>query len=369
MLETTEVRTDSVRENWRAMVEEYQKPETGKSVWQIINSFVPFVVLWYLMYLSLDVSYFLTVLLAIPVAGLTFRIFIIQHDCGHGSFFASRKANDVLGSICGVVTLTPYFYWRKHHAIHHANSGKLDDARGIGEIYTMTVQEYAALPWWKRLGYRIYRNPFFLFVLVPTLLFTVMYRFYHPFLAKKWKRERNSVIWTDLAILALVIVLSLMIGFRQFLLVQIPITIIASTLGVWFFYVQHQFEEAYFAQVGDWEYSDAALHGSSFFKLPKVVQWFSGNIGFHHIHHLSPRIPNYKLEECHEENEKLQEVYEISMISSFRSIPLALWDEESKELISFRQFKQMQKEKPAQQKQSILSVYDPTPKPIQNSDS
>ena len=176
MLETTEVRTDSVRENWRAMVEEYQKPETGKSVWQIINSFVPFVVLWYLMYLSLDVSYFLTVLLAIPVAGLTFRIFIIQHDCGHGSFFASRKANDVLGSICGVVTLTPYFYWRKHHAIHHANSGKLDDARGIGEIYTMTVQEYAALPWWKRLGYRIYRNPFFLFVLVPTLLFTAQWR-------------------------------------------------------------------------------------------------------------------------------------------------------------------------------------------------
>ncbi len=187
--------------------------------------------------------------------------------------------------------------------------------------------------------YRLYRNPFILFTISPTILFVVLYRLYHPFHARRWKKERASVLWTNVAIAAVVVILSLLIGFKQFLLVQVPLTILASTLGTWFFYVQHQFEDAYWEHTGNWEYTRAALQGSSFYKLPKILQWFSGNIGFHHVHHLSPRIPNYNLQKCHNENPELQDVVVLTVQSSFKTATLSLWDEEEKKLVSFRHLK------------------------------
>jgi omega-6 fatty acid desaturase (delta-12 desaturase) len=306
---------------------------------QVSNTFIHFFLLWYVMYLSLDYSYWLTLALALPAAGFLIRIFIIQHDCGHGSFFNNRKGNDYLGSICGVLTLTPYFYWRKSHAIHHATASNLEH-RGVGDIYTMTVKEYLQQSRWGRLKYRLYRNPFILFILSPAILFIIIHRFPLPeSWSKSWKRERASVWWTNLAIALVILTLGLTIGFKAFFLVQLPITILAATAGTWMFFVQHQFEDTYWAKEGEWDYALAALKGSSYYKLPKLLQWFTGNIGFHHIHHLSPRIPNYLLEKCHEENPQFQHVVVLTLWSSFKTIFLSLWDEEQERLVSFGQLK------------------------------
>jgi omega-6 fatty acid desaturase (delta-12 desaturase) len=323
---------------WAALVAKYQTPNTWKSIGQVGNTFVPFFLLWYLMVLSLDYSYWLTLGLALPAAGLLVRIFIIQHDCGHGSFFKSRKANDYLGSVCGILTLTPYHYWRKSHAIHHATASNLAQ-RGVGDIYTMTVNEYLQQSTWGRLKYRLYRHPLILFILGPVLLFFVFYRFPHTEATKSWQRERASVWWTNVALGAVVVALSLTIGFKAFLLVYLPITLLAVTLGTWLFFVQHQFEDTYWVQADEWDYTLAALKGSSYYKLPWVLQWFTGNIGLHHIHHLSPRIPNYLLQKCHEENPEFQQVVVLTLWSSFRTIFLSLWDEEQGRLVSFRQLK------------------------------
>lgn len=325
---------------WRAGVSDYETAYTWKSIWQISNTLIPFLISWYLMYLSLDYGYWLTLLLAIPAAGFMVRIFIIQHDCGHGSFFKSNKVNNIIGSIFGVITLTPYYYWRKSHAIHHAHAGNLD-RRGIGDIYTMTVNEYLQTSKWKRLQYRIYRHPLLLFTVSSTIVFVVLNRFYHPE-SKNWKKERASVHGTNLAIASIVLILSSLIGWKAFLMVQVPLTILSSTVGIWFFYVQHQFEETYWENAGDWEYSIAALQGSSYYQLPKVLQWFSGNIGFHHIHHLSPRIPNYLLEKCHEENPLFQEVATLTLWSSIKTCFLTLWDEKHKKLVGFSHLKNLQ---------------------------
>lgn len=320
---------------WAALVAKYQIPNTWKSIGQVGNTFIPFFLLWYVMVLSRGYSYWLTLALALPTAGFLVRIFIIQHDCGHGSFFKSRKANDYLGSVCGVLTLTPYYYWRKSHAIHHASSGNLTQ-RGISDIYTMTVSEYLQQSPWRRLRYRLYRHPLILFVLFPPVLFFILYRFPHPE-TKFWKRERASVWWTNVALGTLVAVLSLTIGFKAFLLVYLPIMLVAFTVGTWMFFVQHQFEDTYWTGEDDWDYTLAALQGSSYYKLPKVLQWFTGNIGFHHIHHLSPRIPNYLLQKCYDENPEFQETFVLTLWSSFKTIFLSLWDEDQQQLVSFRQ--------------------------------
>jgi omega-6 fatty acid desaturase (delta-12 desaturase) len=322
---------------WTALVAKYQAPSVWRSIGQVTNTFVPFFLLWILMYLSLSYSYLLTLALAIPTAGLLARIFIIQHDCGHGSFFKSRKANDYLGSFCGVLTFTPYYYWRKSHAIHHATAGNLAE-RGIGDIYTMTVREYLQLSRWGRLKYRLYRHPLFLFVIVPTILFVILYRFPHPD-SKSWKRERASVWWTNVALAVVITLLCLIIGVKAFLMIHVPVMLLAATLGTWMFFVQHQFEDTYWAAEEDWDYTLAALRGSSYYKLPKILQWFTGNIGFHHIHHLSPRIPNYLLEKCHEENPLFQQVVVLTLWSSFQTIFLSLWDEEQRRLVGFRHLK------------------------------
>lgn len=335
---STQPATSGQQSVWKNLVAKYQTADTWKSIWQLGNSFIPFFILWYLMFLSLGVGYWLTLILSLPTAGFLVRQFIIQHDCGHGSFFKSRKANDWVGMACSLFTWTPYYYWQKSHAIHHANAGNLEH-RGIGDIYTMTVDEYLQQSRWGRLKYRLYRNPFILFVLVPTLLFVLFYRFPSS-QAKAMKRVRSSIYWTNLAIALLVGGLIWLIGVKAFLLVHAPVIIIAASAGTWLFFVQHQFEDTYWASDDNWNYTLAALQGSSYYKLPKLLQWFTGNIGFHHIHHLSPRIPNYLLEQCHDENPMFQEIVILTLGSSLKSIRLSLWDEEEKKLIGFRQLKQ-----------------------------
>jgi omega-6 fatty acid desaturase (delta-12 desaturase) len=290
------------------------------------------------MYLSLDVSYWLTLALSLPTAGFLMRLFIIQHDCGHGSFFNSRKANDLVGLFCSLFTWTPYYYWQKSHAIHHANAGNLEQ-RGIGDIYTMTVSEYLQQSTWGKFKYRLYRNPLILFVLVPTVLFVVLYRF-PTSQTTAMKRVQSSIYWTNLALVLLVGGMIWLIGLKALLLIHTPILIIASSVGAWLFFVQHQFEDTYWANSDAWDYTLAALQGSSYYKLPKILQWFTGNIGFHHIHHLSPKIPNYLLEKCHDENPMLRETVVLTLRSSLKSMALTLWDEEQKKLIGFHQIKQ-----------------------------
>jgi omega-6 fatty acid desaturase (delta-12 desaturase) len=232
-----------------------------------------------------------------------------------------------------VFTLTPYYQWRRSHAIHHATAGNLD-RRDIHDVYTMTVREYLSKDFWGRLRYRLYRNPITLFVLFPMTLFVVLYRFPSPISRRK---DKIQVLWNNVAVMTLIVVLSLLLGWKEFLMVHVPIMVIASTLGTWLFFVQHQFEDTYWAQQEEWSYEDAALKGSSFYKLPKLLQWFTGNIGFHHIHHLSPRIPNYALEKCHEENPEFQNVTVLTLGSSLRMTFLTLWDEERKKLVSYRE--------------------------------
>ncbi|MDQ3248059.1 MAG: fatty acid desaturase [Chloroflexota bacterium] len=319
---------------WTKMVAQYQQPDVRTSIWQVINSFGGFLLTWCLMWLSLRYSYVLTLALSVPAAGFLMRIFIIQHDCGHGSFLKSRSVSDVIGTIAGILTLTPYRFWRKSHAIHHASASNLEE-RGVGDVYTMTVSEYLEASRWERLKYRVYRNPVFLFGIVPGLLFIVLYRFPYSD-SKNWKKEdRHSVYWTNLAIAGVVAGMCLLIGWREFLLIQLPITLISASAGTFLFYVQHQFEDTYRANKPEWEYALAAMQGSSYYQMPRVFQWFTGNIGFHHIHHLSPRIPNYRLEQCHNENPLFQRVVVLTFWSSLRTMFLTLWDEKQKKLISF----------------------------------
>jgi omega-6 fatty acid desaturase (delta-12 desaturase) len=314
-------------------VANYQRPDLWRSLWQVANTFVPYLVLWYLMYRSLAVSYWLTLALAIPTAGLLIRIFIILHDCGHGSFFKSTRANDWLGSVCGVLTFTPYFQWRHAHAIHHASSGDLD-RRGVGDILTLTVREYRTLPWWRRLGYRLYRHPLVMFGLGPVFVFLFAHRFVSPIAGR---RERRSVHLTNLALLVIFLLAGLTLGFKEFVLIQLPLMLLSSVVGVWMFYVQHQFEDTYWEEHPDWQYAAAALQGSSYYRLPKVLQWFTGNIGLHHIHHLSPKIPNYNLQRCYDDNPLFQQVTIVTFWESLKTVSLKLWDEERQKLVSFKQ--------------------------------
>ena len=325
---------------WQEVVARYSSPDLKRSVWQLVNTFVPFFTLWYLMILAFDYSYWLTLLLAFPTAGFMIRTFIIFHDCGHGSFFKSRKANDVIGIITGIINFTPYYRWRHDHAVHHATAGDLDH-RGTGDVYTMTVKEYLAAPWWKKVGYRIMRNPFALFLVGPLLVFVVTQRISLP---TDGKRERASVWWTNLALAALFGVMSWLVGWQTYVLLQIPVLLISTSVGIWLFYVQHNFDPTYWERNEQWEFMKAGLDGSSFYKLPAVLQWFTGNIGFHHIHHLSPRIPNYKLPECHAENEIFQ-VKPMTLAFSLKSLRLRLWDEERGMMVGWsflKQYRQLQ---------------------------
>jgi len=284
------------------------------------------------MHLSLGVSYWLTAALVVLAGAFLVRVFIIFHDCGHGSFFRSPTANDVLGQITGVLSFTPYFHWRWEHALHHASAGDLD-RRGTGDVWTLTVQEYLEASRWKRFAYRLARNPFILFVMAPLYLFLIKQRF--P-VKRAGRRETNSVYWTNLAILAVAAGLACLFGLKAYLLLQGGVLMVAGVAGVWLFYVQHQFEGVYWERRQEWDYCAAALQGSSFYKLPKVLQWFSGNIGFHHIHHLNSRIPNYNLEKCYRAEPMFQAIKPVTLLSSFKSLTFRLWDEQRRKLVGFR---------------------------------
>lgn len=324
--------------SWKEITAKYQNPDWRRSLWQTVNSLLPYFILWYLMYQSLAISYWITIGLAIIAAGLLIRIFIISHDCGHGSFFHSRKANAMLGSITSLLIFTPYYRWKHEHAVHHASAGNLDE-RGIGDIWTLTVKEYREASRWKKIGYRFYRNPVVMLTIGPLFIFLIKYRFTR---SKSSKRERNSNNRTNIALLAFIILISLTIGLKSFILIQAPIFIFASAAGVWLFYVQHQFEGVYWERKEEWDYVTVALEGSSFYKLPKILQWFTGNIGFHHIHHLSPRIPNYFLEKCHKENAIFHKVKHVTLWSSLKSITYRLWDEENRKMVGYRYLRKIQ---------------------------
>ena len=316
---------------WKALVSRFQTHSLPRSIWQIVNSVVPYVALWVLMAWSLSGPYWVTLLLAALAGLFLVRIFIIFHDCGHGAFFKSKRASDITGFITGMLTFTPYFHWRWEHSLHHATCGDLD-RRGTGDIWTMTVEEYLAAPRWKRFAYRLARNPLILFLVAPAVLFLIYQRF--P-ARKAGKRERMSVWWMNLAIFTMSGLLIWALGFKGWLMIQLPVTMVAGAAGVWMFYIQHQFEDVYWDHHAEWDYTAAALAGSSFYKLPRVLQWFTGNIGFHHIHHLSPRIPNYYLEACHRSHEVFQNVRKITLPDSLRSLRLRLWDEESRQLVGY----------------------------------
>lgn len=326
---------------WKEIVAKYQESSTPRALWQVANTFIPYAILWYLMYRSIAISWWLTVPLAILAGGFLVRIFIIFHDCGHGSFFKSQKANSILGFVSGALSFTPYYHWRWEHSIHHATSGDLD-RRGTGDVWTMTVQEYLEASRWKRFAYRLARNPFILFVIAPLFLFIFKYRF--P-IATANKRERNSVYWMNLAILSIAVALSLVFGLKAYLLIQLIVIAVAGSVGVWLFYVQHQFEGVYWERRESWDYTTAALQGSSFYKLPRVLQWFSGNIGYHHLHHLSSRIPNYNLQKCHEAHPIFQSVKPVTLLGSLKSFTFRLWDERERKLVSFSHLRNFRRQK------------------------
>jgi len=325
---------------WREIVARYQTPSVKRAVWQLVSTLVPFIGAVILMNWSLSVSYWLTLALAIPAAGLTIRTFIIMHDCGHGSFLPSKTWNNIIGWVTGILTTTPYAHWRREHAIHHATSGHLEQ-RGTGDISTMTVREYLAAGRLQRIWYRIYRNPVILLVIGPAFLF-LKHRW--PTRSIAGKKEILNVHLTNLALAALVTTLSLLIGFKDFMLIWLPIFLLSGAAGVWLFYVQHQFEDAYWRGGEDWDYATAAVAGSSYFRLPKVLQWFTGNIGFHHVHHLSPKIPNYRLERCHRENPTFQKVVTLTLRESVRTLGLRLWDEESGRMVGFGHLRRLRQE-------------------------
>ncbi|MED1412767.1 MULTISPECIES: fatty acid desaturase [Bacillus] len=321
--------------NLKKQVAPFEKSTTKKSVWQIINTIVPFIILWYLAYKSLSVSYWLTLVPSVIAAGFLTRIFIIFHDCTHHSFFKSRRANRIVGTFMGVLTLFPFDQWGHEHSIHHATSGNLDK-RGTGDIWTLTVNEYLAAPLRHRLAYRFYRNPLVMFGLGPIYVFLLKNRFNRKGARKK---ERMNTYLTNVLIVALVGLLCWALGWQSFLLVQGSIFLISGSVGIWLFYVQHTFEDSYFEEDKEWEYVKAAVEGSSFYKLPKLLQFLTGNIGFHHVHHLSPRVPNYKLEEAHNNTLPLKNVPTITLATSLRSIRFRLWDEQSNNFVSFKDVK------------------------------
>jgi acyl-lipid omega-6 desaturase (Delta-12 desaturase) len=314
------------------MLAPYQKADTRHSILQLANTLVPYVVLWVLMVISFNYSYWLTLLLAIPASLFMVRIFIFFHDCGHNSFFPSKKWNKLVGFWLGVLVFTPGEHWWHSHAIHHATSGNLDK-RGTGDVETLTQDEYLQAKWSKRFGYRFFRNPLVMFGLGPIFMFLIMHRLAVPSYGKK---EDRSVLLTNIAILAVAGVISYFIGFYHYLLIQLPLIWMGGGIGIWLFYVQHQFEETYWERDPDWNYVASALLGASFYKLPSVFQWFSGNIGYHHIHHLSPRIPNYLLEKAHNNSPLIQRwARKIEWGAGWKTTRLKAWHELEKKMADF----------------------------------
>jgi omega-6 fatty acid desaturase (delta-12 desaturase) len=321
----------SERPFWRDALAPYVQPRLGASLLDLATSLLPYLALSVVMYLSLDVSYLLALAVTVPAAGFLLRTYIVFHDCAHGSFMPSKRANAWLGSVLGLVVHSSFRSWRHDHAVHHATAGDLD-RRGVGDVLTLTVAEYGVLPWRRRLGYRLFRNPVVMFGLGPIYAMLIQ-----PRLVSRSARPRmrRSVMVTNVVLLAGVGSLCWLIGWRDYLLVWGPPALLAGSAGVWLFYVQHQFEETYWQCSEGWSYSDAALRGSSYLKLPRLLQFFTGNIGLHHVHHLSARIPNYNLQWAHDENAMFHQVPTLSLWEGLRAVRLKLWDEDREQLVTF----------------------------------
>lgn len=327
---------------WSRRLATYRKPNGARSIVEILLTATPLVVIWGLAWtLHRHGLWWAALLLSVPAAGFLVRLFMIQHDCGHGAFFEQRQANDWVGRVIGVLTLTPYDYWRTTHAIHHATSGNLD-RRGLGAIETLTVEEYLALSPLRRLGYRLYRNPLIMFGLGPAFIFFVMQRLPIGMMRQGW-RPWISAVGTTLAIAALFAGLILVFGAAPILVVNVTTLLLAGTMGVWLFYVQHQFEGAVWARNEEWSRDEAALRGSSHYDLPAVLRWFTANIGMHHVHHLSSRIPFYRLSCVLRDHPELRTVSRIGVRQSLRSVRLALWHEAERRLVSFRDVRRLRR--------------------------
>lgn len=314
----------------------FAKSDLKKSVRQLLNTIPPVFILWFLAYKSLEVSTFLTIGLAVAAAFFVVRTFIIFHDCTHGSFFRNKKANDITGTITGVLTLFPYEKWKREHSIHHATSSNLDK-RGVGDIWVMTVEEYAQASKWQRLGYRFYRNPLVLFGLGPLYLVLISSRINRKDARRK---ERLNTYLTNAILIALYSAVILLTGWQAFLLIQGVMMFTAAMLGIWLFYIQHTFEDSYFEEESEWDYVKAAVEGSSYYQLPRVLQWATGNIGFHHVHHLAPRVPNYNLEMAHELTPPLHQATTITLKTSLESLRYRLYDPANKRFVTFKEAKQ-----------------------------
>lgn len=323
---------DNEWSNWTTIISKYNRPNKVKSWWQVINSFIPYFAMWVLLVYSLKYSYWLTLLLSILAAGFLVRIFIIFHDCGHGSFFKSKNLNKVVGTIAGALVFTPYDKWHYQHMIHHKTVGNLDK-RGTGDVMTLTAEEFKKSSKKQQLFYRLYRNPIILLIIAPFFLFTIVNRLPSKKLSKKINVNTHL---TTLALIIAITILSLLIGFKTYILIQVPILFFATVFGVWLFYVQHQFKDVIWERNENWNYKTIAIKGCSYLKFPKILQWFSGNIGFHHIHHLSLKIPNYNLEQCQRENPIFQREA-LTFLSSLQCVKYRLWDEDKHKLVSFKE--------------------------------
>jgi acyl-lipid omega-6 desaturase (Delta-12 desaturase) len=312
----------------------YRDTSLRRSLTQLFVTMSLFLGSFALMLLSIDTSYLLTLALALPTGGLLVRLFIIQHDCGHGAFFKSTAANDWLGRFLSLFTITPYHFWKRAHAIHHANCGNLEK-RGVGDIAILTVKEYKSRPLISRLQYRLYRNPIILFLIGGPIHFAILQRipFGQPLPTRQiWR----SILGLDLALVIFLGGLMYLIGVGTFLLIYVPALIVATVVGGWMFFVQHQFEDVYWERDDEWNFHLAGLLGSSYYVLPKAVQWLTGSIGLHHVHHLNSRIPNYRLQECLDDSPELLAIpKKLRFFESLKCIRLALWDEDTKRLVSF----------------------------------
>jgi acyl-lipid omega-6 desaturase (Delta-12 desaturase) len=320
---------------WTQILTRYRAPSLARSIIELVITAGPLVLLWVLMWATLDLGYWVCLLLAVPAAGFLVRLFMIQHDCGHGAFFHHRLTNDWVGRVIGILTLTPYDFWRRTHAMHHATSGNLD-RRGIGDVDTLTVHEYLALSRWRRLGYRVYRHPIIMFGLGPAYLFIVQHRLPVGLMRAGWQPWLSAMA-TNVAIAALVITMIWLVGIVPFVLVHLPIVLFAASIGVWLFYVQHQFEDTAWDRDGVWSLHEAALHGSSYFDLPCVMRWFTANISVHHFHHLCSRIPYYRLPLVLRDYPELGVIGRLTLVQSFRCVRLVLWDEGQRRLVPFHE--------------------------------
>jgi acyl-lipid omega-6 desaturase (Delta-12 desaturase) len=324
--------------SWARVLARYREPNDARSIVEIVITLGPLVALWALAWTMYYVGFWwLSLLIAVPAAGFLVRLFMIQHDCGHGAFFSHRLANDWVGRVIGVLTLTPYDFWRLTHAAHHASSGNLDH-RGVGDVDTLTVEEYLNLSFWGRLGYRLYRHPVVMFGVGPAYLLVLRQRLPFGMINGGW-RPWLSTMATNFAIALVIAALIWFVGIGPFLLVHLPITLIAGSIGVWLFYVQHQFDPTFWARNGEWTLHEAALYGSSFYDLPGVLRWFTANIGVHHVHHLCSRIPFYRLPRALRDHPELRSVSRLTMLHSFRCVRLVLWDEGKRRLITFRELR------------------------------